>query len=109
MPLSPELQSIVGPHVGAAAGIEAAIFGICWPPESTIAHELILTVEGGQTLGAAADGLDLSWSPAWLTAAGYRAIDAAGATIGDGPATASGPISWDPAVRLAKVDDKAPK
>lgn len=94
------------------SALEAVLFGICWPNSTTLpddlprAGQVAFGVETGESLCEAAERLGYGWSPRWLLDAGHTALDAGGAVLdADRPATASGPIRWDPVVRLPRVED----
>lgn len=92
--------------------MEAILFGTCWPNSTDLPGDLpkagVLTfsVNAGETVCDAAERLEYGWSPRWLLDAGHQVFDSAGASLNaDDPATASGSITWDPAVRLPRVED----
>lgn len=94
------------------SALEAVLFGVCWPNSTKLpddlprAGQVTLEVKAGESLSAAAERLGYGWSPRWLLDAGHKAFDASGAELdADGPATVSGPIRWDPIVRLPRVED----
>lgn len=107
MPLDAALAAQIQPHLVSPAATAAVVFGLCWPNDSTFALHLSVELEADETIAGAAARLDLPWQPQWLLDAGYTVHDAAGLSVGaDTPASASGPVSWQPAVRLCRVDDQ---
>jgi hypothetical protein len=106
VPLDPDTEELLRIHLGDHEALRAVVFGRCWA-DSNWEEDLRITIRAGETLDEAAERLGLSWNPRWLLDAGYVASDATGATLDLAtPATAEGPITWTPRVRLPKVDDQ---
>lgn len=106
MALAENFIAMVKPHLASRDGLKAAAFGICWP-DSSFNSSASIDVLAGETLADAADRLRLRWSPGWLTGAGFTATDSSGHAVTDTiPATFGGPVTWNPSVRLPKVDDQ---
>ncbi|MGQ0823756.1 MAG: hypothetical protein ACT4OX_01790 [Actinomycetota bacterium] len=107
MSLDAAQESLVEPHLNSVEATEAIVFGMCWPNDSTFVEHLAIHLDAGERLDDAAERLNLPWTPKWLLDAGYRAFDAAGSDLtADAPATIAGPVSWQPDVRLCRVDDQ---
>lgn len=88
-------------------GVEAVALGLCWPNRSSLVGDIELTLGQGETLVGGVHRLGLSWSPAWLLEAGYRAVDCGGTELLiDTPATRAGPVEWLPTVRTGRLDDQ---
>lgn len=104
--LTSELVQLVDPFLGSADGVAVCALALCWP-DSPYTPETAIDIGAGETLTSAAARLDLNWHPRWLEDAGYKPSDAAGRPLtDDAVATADGPISWSPEIRLPKVDDQ---
>lgn len=108
MPLDPSNADLIRAHAAAEdkEGIRAVTFGLCWPNDSKLTSDLNVELQSGETLAAAADRLDLRWNPGWLLEAGYDAKDEAGNSLRSAPSTTPGPITWEPEVRICRVDDQ---
>lgn len=108
--LDPELAALVRKSLTSPAALQAALFGLCWPNESALVEDLGgVVLQKGESLHEATTRHKLTWVPGWLIEAGHRAVDAAGQDLGSsGRATATGPITWDPPVRLCRLDDQVP-
>jgi hypothetical protein len=109
VPLDPALESLVERQIESKDVIAAAGMAICWPNDSPFAVHTRFIVNAGESIDAAAERLDLPWAPQWLFDAGYTPWDYAGAPLNPAAeATASGPVSWTPGVRLCRLDDQVP-
>lgn len=107
MALSPEHAQLVDAHLSSSSGLAAVGLGICWPNLSSFADDAGIVVNNGETLMEAAERLELSWSPGWLLSGGVRAIDAGGTQlVRESRATTTGPVAWEPALRLCRLDDQ---
>ena len=106
MPLDADYKELVDTAGTSAEALSTVAFGLCWPNSSPFADHLSLCLLNTESLQDAAERLDLSWSPQWLTEAGYVALDSAGSAvpISGLSATSEGAISWVPQPRLCRVD-----
>jgi hypothetical protein len=106
MPLDSETAALIDEHANDEAALSAAVFGRCWP-ESAWSGYATFGIETGETIDAAAERNGVAWSPRWLIEAGHRPRDSAGVELStDQQATQDGPISWEPVIRLPKVNDE---
>ena len=97
----------VAASVGDLDALSTLVFGRCWL-ESGWSADTRVQVLRGESLEQAATRHQLGWNPAWLYAADYVAVDAAGVLLADPttPASRRGEITWDPPLRLPRVDDQ---
>lgn len=107
MSLSEDHAHLLEGQIVEDEGMQAAVLAICWPNASSLTPRLSIPLRAGETVDDAAAREALTWSPRWLTDAGYRPMDADGSLlVDDAPATVDGPCTWDPPVRLCRVDDQ---
>jgi hypothetical protein len=110
--LDAQTAALLDSHGDDRGGLQAVLFGRCWPNTTRLPDDLPLAgglhieLETGETVKDAVLRLGHGWSPQWLFDAGHRAIDANGTILkANSSATVTGPITWDPIVRLARVED----
>ncbi|MFG1606021.1 hypothetical protein [Actinoplanes sp. NPDC049265] len=85
------------------------LFGGCWL-ESKYSPLLSVQLAAGQSLRDHVADEQAGWNPDWLLDpdVGFTATDSAGRPLpsAETPATADGPVRWNPALPLPKVDDQ---
>jgi hypothetical protein len=111
--LDKETADLLDAHAGNPEGLRTVLFGSCWPNTTNLpnglpkAGDLRVEVREGETVQDAVLRLGHAWSAQWLFDAGHRVIDAGGAALAaDDPCTTTGPVRWDPEVRVPRVDDQ---
>ncbi len=80
----------------------------CWL-DSALEGDLYLTLKQGESIRAHLSAQSVvGFNPQWLFEVGYVVADSAGTVLGsaDEPASAAGPIVWDPPVPLHRLDDQ---
>ena len=80
----------------------------CWL-DSALEHDLLINVRSGQSIREAFTSQNVKgFNPDWLFDVGHYALDAAGSPLisADSRASSSGSITWNPPVRLHRLDDQ---
>lgn len=105
VPLDAQTLALIPAALVDPFALQVALLGRCWPVSPWTGDELF-DLHAGETLDQGATRHDILWSPQWLMDAGHEPFDAGGTPLSGGQAaTVAGPMKWQPAVLLPKVDD----